>query len=608
MNIELLNTLKKVSKGLKTLISGNYAHLENGKVPASQLPSYVDDVIEGYYSEGAFYEDSVHTTVITAETGKIYVDLTEGNNDSYRYSGTAYIKIASPIDYDSTPVENSTKVVTSGGLYTKFSEYTPTNEMKQADFGQNDSTQQDFIKNRTHFDEGEDVQFEYFATTLTEGSNNYKEFTVEVDERPSLGHNVIINNTKYGYIMGGGQQYSSGFSFGITSGPLANTVVGSVTVSYPEGGPITVKVDYRNYDGTMYEGTSLYVKFYSEEDSFVKKLDEKYIPDSCVTFETTGKLSDLSTNTQETIVAAINELKDGSITYPVVSDIATSVDILPGQMVYAPNAQNVNISLEGEVASQKNIWEAVLVGQTAMSIYCLNSTIKWNMNPASMTYGEYYLVKIQGDSTNGLIGTIFNVNNEITPLIPIVTFEKTIDFDLTSTNDTYSVKPLIELGEVIDGHTVVAGDHFMINAIAMEVTSGTLVESSSSKSYISIISSDINEYNNIRLDVGTFNQTDWETYILPHLNQYGTDNKGKLYAIYKNTTTADGDMPYAKILSDLPVDYADGYIPSGDWDAEIGEVFEGASINCNYFWLRLRNYAVNEGGTLQVKVNVSIIE
>ena len=29
----------------------------NGKVPASQLPSYVDDVIEGYYHEGTFYEE-----------------------------------------------------------------------------------------------------------------------------------------------------------------------------------------------------------------------------------------------------------------------------------------------------------------------------------------------------------------------------------------------------------------------------------------------------------------------------------------------------------------------------------------------------------------------
>ena len=63
-----------------------------GKVPSSQLPSYVDDVIEGYYYNGSFYEESSHTTVITPETGKIYVDIAE--NKSYRWSGTAYIEIA----------------------------------------------------------------------------------------------------------------------------------------------------------------------------------------------------------------------------------------------------------------------------------------------------------------------------------------------------------------------------------------------------------------------------------------------------------------------------------------------------------------------------------
>lgn len=67
------------------------ATLVNGKIPASQLPSYVDDVIEGYLYEGAFYEDSEHTTAITGETGKIYVDLTSGN--TYRWSGTLFVQI-----------------------------------------------------------------------------------------------------------------------------------------------------------------------------------------------------------------------------------------------------------------------------------------------------------------------------------------------------------------------------------------------------------------------------------------------------------------------------------------------------------------------------------
>ena len=70
---------------------------DNGKVPESQLPSYVDDVVEGYLNEGVFYEEEGHTTQITAESGKIYVDLTGGANKTYRWSGTTYVEISPSI-------------------------------------------------------------------------------------------------------------------------------------------------------------------------------------------------------------------------------------------------------------------------------------------------------------------------------------------------------------------------------------------------------------------------------------------------------------------------------------------------------------------------------
>lgn len=68
---------------------------ETGKVPSSQLPSYVDDVIEGYYYNSNFYKESAHTTQITGETGKIYVDL--ATNKTYRWSGTAYTEISASL-------------------------------------------------------------------------------------------------------------------------------------------------------------------------------------------------------------------------------------------------------------------------------------------------------------------------------------------------------------------------------------------------------------------------------------------------------------------------------------------------------------------------------
>lgn len=67
-----------------------------GKVPAAQLPSYVDDVIEGYYSGGKFYtsKDSSgnYSGEITGETGKIYVNLNDSK--TYRWSGSAYAVIS----------------------------------------------------------------------------------------------------------------------------------------------------------------------------------------------------------------------------------------------------------------------------------------------------------------------------------------------------------------------------------------------------------------------------------------------------------------------------------------------------------------------------------
>ena len=68
---------------------------EHGRVPSAQLPSYVDDVVEGYYHEGKFYTSNLHTQEITAESGKIYVDL--DTSKMYRWSGTIYVEISSSL-------------------------------------------------------------------------------------------------------------------------------------------------------------------------------------------------------------------------------------------------------------------------------------------------------------------------------------------------------------------------------------------------------------------------------------------------------------------------------------------------------------------------------
>lgn len=96
----IATTDKGSANGVATLDS-------NGKVPASQLPSYVDDVIEVYGISGttaltsAWFSDTANGTAITPEAGKIYVlmaDFPSTNqvyyaNSQFRWSGTSYVQI-----------------------------------------------------------------------------------------------------------------------------------------------------------------------------------------------------------------------------------------------------------------------------------------------------------------------------------------------------------------------------------------------------------------------------------------------------------------------------------------------------------------------------------
>lgn len=74
------------------------ADLINGKVPASQLPSYVDDVLE-FPTFDDFPE--------TGESGIIYVAIDTGH--TYRWSGSEYIEIGGGLEI--IPVSDSTTVL-----------------------------------------------------------------------------------------------------------------------------------------------------------------------------------------------------------------------------------------------------------------------------------------------------------------------------------------------------------------------------------------------------------------------------------------------------------------------------------------------------------------
>lgn len=68
-------------------MANGLATLDNsGLVPSSQLPSYVDDVLEF---------DSKDKFPATGEDGKIYVD--KSDNKTYRYTGSGYLWINSAV-------------------------------------------------------------------------------------------------------------------------------------------------------------------------------------------------------------------------------------------------------------------------------------------------------------------------------------------------------------------------------------------------------------------------------------------------------------------------------------------------------------------------------
>lgn len=94
--------VKAIPTSQKGVASGVASLDSSGKIPSSQLPSYVDDVIEGYLSNGKFYKESSHSTQITAESGKIYVDLTNDTNRSYRWGGSAYVEISKSLALGTT--------------------------------------------------------------------------------------------------------------------------------------------------------------------------------------------------------------------------------------------------------------------------------------------------------------------------------------------------------------------------------------------------------------------------------------------------------------------------------------------------------------------------
>lgn len=125
----------KIDASQKGSVNGVAELDQNGKVPSGQLPSYVDDVLE---------YDSINYFPQYGESGKIYI--ANDTNKTYRWSGNRYVEISESLalgetsgsayrgdrgaaayaaavtNVESSPVEGSGNLVTSGGVFAAVSE------------------------------------------------------------------------------------------------------------------------------------------------------------------------------------------------------------------------------------------------------------------------------------------------------------------------------------------------------------------------------------------------------------------------------------------------------------------------------------------------------
>ena len=159
----------------KVGVADGVASLDStGKVPTSQLPSYVDDVIE---------VAGIDNAPIVGETDKIYVDTL--TNKTYRWSGTAYVEISASDVV--TASENNGYIKVNG---TDVKVYEPT----QADWNETDENNPAFIKNKPVIPQGATIDTELSETSTNAVQNKIVTMALadKVDESDSLFLNCTL--------------------------------------------------------------------------------------------------------------------------------------------------------------------------------------------------------------------------------------------------------------------------------------------------------------------------------------------------------------------------------------------------------------------------------
>lgn len=174
--------------------AGGVAELDSsGHVPADQLPSYVDDVIDAYIVSGAtafssgWLSASDGGAALTPESGKVYIILTAGQYEAqtYRWSGTVYAPIGNDLALGET--ENTAYRGDRGKVAYEHSQaqHAPANAEKnvQADWNVEDTNSDAYIRNKPTIPKAvtKTVQTMTAATTATYTVSGYIVSVVLID-------------------------------------------------------------------------------------------------------------------------------------------------------------------------------------------------------------------------------------------------------------------------------------------------------------------------------------------------------------------------------------------------------------------------------------------
>lgn len=217
-----LNTYKGKASGVAELDS-------SGKVPTSQLPSYVDDVLE-YANLSGFPN--------VGEAGKIYVD--KETNKTYRWSGTGYTEISASLALGETSSTayagdkgkaNATAITTLQGQVSDLEDADGDNVKLTGDqtiAGTKKFSSAPQFLNGALISAGKALTFEV-------SSQNTNKVTIEVDDRSSSQSLMLPNASGTLALDTNATQSASGLMSsadktkldGIATGATANT--GTVT-------------------------------------------------------------------------------------------------------------------------------------------------------------------------------------------------------------------------------------------------------------------------------------------------------------------------------------------------------------------------------------------